>query len=514
MGTTTTRTYRAVAGTVTSFMQYGLLMVLQFVLAPVVLRAAGQEVLGAYSFLMQIVSWATLTDLGFGVAIGRNLAQAVGIDDQRQRFRKIFITGRTFYIASNLAFAGLVFIMGWKINIMLPMSYNIENEARLSLYLLAIWVVIRTPVSLFADALIATQNIAAVNIIVAVGNALRLILSLGLVALGTSLIGLMLATIIAEAAMFIMQRAWYYRCYPEDKFGWGIPDQVLFWEMLGFGLTYMVMIVAGRLSASTDSIIVGHFYGAAAVSIYYISQTPGSTLYQLIWKLTDNSAPAFNELYARQASSQLNNAYLRLLRYSLLLVIPLSVGLIGYNRWAITIWMGQVQYAGDILTITLAVFAITQVIIHLNAIILVAYGNIRLMSVFGLCGGVVKVLLAIWLSRTIGLQGVMLANMIVDLPGLIFFSHLVWRLLGLDSRQVYRRAIIPAISASLFTLPVLFWVITNPPATSLPSFIIWVVIFALMWTLGTGSFGLPASERTQLFYFIKRTLVPALGKKI
>jgi len=92
---TTTRTSRAIAGTVTSFLQYALLMVLQFLLAPVVLRVAGQEVLGAYSFLMQMIAWGALTDMGFGVAASRSLAQAHGLSD-RHLFCEIFTTARTF----------------------------------------------------------------------------------------------------------------------------------------------------------------------------------------------------------------------------------------------------------------------------------------------------------------------------------------------------------------------------------------------------------------------------------
>ena len=275
----TTRTSRAVAGTITSFLEYALVMALQFALVPVVLRIAGQEVLGAYSFLMQMVSWAALTDLGFGVATGRNLAQAYGMDDQRKRFCTVFITGRTFYLASNVAFAVLVLIIGWKVNSLMSMSYSVESQARLSLFLLAIWIAIRTPVSLYGNALIATQNLAAVNAIAAMGSALRLLLSLGLVALGAGLIGLMSANVVAEAITFIIQRAWYRKLYPDDQFGWGIPDRALFREMLGFGLTYMVMIVASRLSANTDSIIVGYLQGAAAVSVYYTSQMPGTILY-------------------------------------------------------------------------------------------------------------------------------------------------------------------------------------------------------------------------------------------
>ena len=113
---------------------------------------------------MQLVSWAVLTDLGFSVATGRNLAQANGMDDERKRFCAIFTTARTFYMGSNAAFALLILIIGWKVGSLMSMSQSVEIQARTSIYLLAIWAVIRTPASLYGGALIATQDLAAVNI--------------------------------------------------------------------------------------------------------------------------------------------------------------------------------------------------------------------------------------------------------------------------------------------------------------------------------------------------------------
>jgi len=277
-------------------------------------------------------------------------------------------------------------------------------------------------------------------------------------------------------------------------------------------LTFMIIVVASRLSASTDSIIVGYLYGASAVSIYYTSQMPGTIFYQLIWKLTDNSAPALNELHARRSTSQLTNAYLRLLRYSLLVVIPLALGVCAFNRSAITLWVGQAQYAGDMLTVALSLFAVTQVIIHLNAIVLVAYGDIRVMSAFFLCAGIVKVIMAFWLGRIIGLQGVMIANALVDIPAFVYFSYRVWRLFGLTARQVGRHAVVPPLKANIPTLLVLIMVVVQPLPATWSWFLFGVSIFTFAWAIGTWGVGVFPAERVQLHLYAKRTLSLAFGK--
>jgi O-antigen/teichoic acid export membrane protein len=100
------RTSRALKGTLTNFLQYGLQIILQAALVPLVLHIAGKEMLGAYAILMQAISYLALADLGFSVAANRFLAQAHGLDDGGLRFRQVMGTARTFAFFSNI----LVFI--------------------------------------------------------------------------------------------------------------------------------------------------------------------------------------------------------------------------------------------------------------------------------------------------------------------------------------------------------------------------------------------------------------------
>ena len=70
------RSGRAAKGFVTAIAQYFIVSLSQILLAPFILRVAGTEVLGAYSFLMQILGVGLLLDLGLSVALGRFLARS------------------------------------------------------------------------------------------------------------------------------------------------------------------------------------------------------------------------------------------------------------------------------------------------------------------------------------------------------------------------------------------------------------------------------------------------------
>ena len=90
----TSRTNKAVKGTITSLVQFGVLVILQTVLTPAILKIAGQEVLGAYSIVMQIIGYGLILDFGLGVALSRYLSQSFGDNDKGTKFIKIFNIGR------------------------------------------------------------------------------------------------------------------------------------------------------------------------------------------------------------------------------------------------------------------------------------------------------------------------------------------------------------------------------------------------------------------------------------
>ena len=494
----TTRTSRAISGTLTSFVEFGLRIGLQAVLAPLVLHVAGQETLGAYGVLMQAIGYLALVDLGFGVALSRYMAQAFGYDDQKERFSAIFTTGRTFYLASNCVVALFAFILSIYVGNLFSLSGPVEVQARIGLWILAAWSVLRTPLAVYGGALIATQNLAAANIISMVGNAFRLILSLGMVLLGFDLIGLMLAGVFAEAVTFSLQRRQYRKTYPGERFGWGIPNWQLLREMFGFGIGYLLVNIGVQLTFNTDNLVVGYLYGGVATSIYYTTQMPTFLLITLIWRITDNAAPAFNELYARNEIERLRNAYCKLIKYGIVLSLGLGLGLVALNRTLITLWVGEIQYAGDMMTISLALFAIGTVINHVNGTVLVAFGAVRLLSVISIAGGVCNLGLSLLLGKTLGLQGVMVASAVVATVSVGVLCLYSLSLMKINVFSLWRKAVKPALVANLFVMPVVTFIYLYHQTASWPMLILWSFVFMAIWAIGTFTAGLDREELAQI----------------
>lgn len=436
----------------TSILQYVLLVGLQIVLAPLVLRIAGQETLGAYSVLMQAIGYLAMVDLGFSIAVGRGLAQAYGLNDGGRTFMDTLTTGRTFTLMSNGVLALLIFLFSFVAQKLFNLSEGVATQARYGLWLLAIWAVVRTPLALYGSGLIATQNLAAANLIGILGNVARLILSLILVSARMGLLGLVLANIAAEFFTVLAQRIWFRHKFPEWHFGWGLPDRQLFKAMFRFGAQAMFIQVAVQAVLRSDGIVIGYLRGAVAVSIYYTTQMPTLIGYTIVNRLTENAMPAINELYARGEKDHLRDIFLRLSRYTLILVVLLLIGFLLFNKLVVTLWVGEAQYAGNSTNTALTLFAVMIAAGYVGNAFVMAKGRIRTLSYLSLGESIIHLTLAFWLGHYWGLAGVAWGSVIAHIPT---FFYLQWRgqqIVGVNGLMFLKRVLIPLAIPSMILL--------------------------------------------------------------
>jgi O-antigen/teichoic acid export membrane protein len=491
----TTRTNKAVKGTITSLIQFGVLVILQAVLAPVVLNIAGQEVLGAYAIVMQIIGYGLVLDLGLSVALGRYLSQSFGDKDKFTKFTKIFNIGRYFILSTNILLSIFMMVLAFNIDSLITGSDGIISESRTALYLLSAWTVLRTPLVLYGHGLLASQNMATANIIGLIGNVSRLVLSVYLVFKGYGLIGLVSANIISEFVGLLLQKLYFYKLFPKIDLHWCRPDMPLLKELFDFGLTYWGVNIAIVLTVGSDSIVTGHLYGAAAAAIFYTTKIPSFLIIQVIYKISDNAGPAANELLAQGKYEALKSAYLKILRYSLLLAVPLAIGIIGFNKGLITAWVGSNQYAGSVMSAALAGFALTQVVSHINAMITLAVGNLRNWMTIAVVSGLMTIILAYTLGNLFGLQWVMVAIAVMDIPVFLYLTYRSFTGLGLTYGQAWSDAVLPAILAALPLIGWVGFVKTTELAANLTNLIACIAVFVLLWLLGLYALGISKLEQ-------------------
>ncbi|MBV8630522.1 MAG: hypothetical protein JOZ83_06325 [Silvibacterium sp.] len=446
------RSARAAKGFAASVVQYCTQILVQILLAPIVLKLAGRETLGAYAAIMQTLSFLQLVDIAGSWSLERFLAQANGYEDGGQRFRDVFTTARTMLLGTYSAFGLLVIIFSFFVGRLFHLSPAIEQQARHALYVIAAWAVVRTPLAAYQAASIAMQDIAAANLIGALGGVLRTAASLGFVLMGSGLFGLMLAGTVAEGVGLALFRTRFRRVNPTLMPSWGVPDRALLREMVGFGGHTAFLNLGNVLFFSSGNMIAGLTSGAAAASSFYTTQMPTTTVSNMIYRMTEATTPAVNELYGRKEYDKVRYALLRLSRLLLLFNLPLAVGVLIFNRDLVVTWVGAGQYAGTLLTVSLASFCVVSAIQKLVIAFAFIFGWMRLLSSTALLQGITNFGLAFYLGRKIGLGGITLALVVVLIPQLVILIRKISSYLEvnltLNLLQTVARSIVPLAMAA------------------------------------------------------------------
>ena len=438
-------TPKALKGVVTSFIQYGCQIGLQVLLAPMVIKIAGQEVLGAYAVIMQAVAYLALVDMGFSLAMTRFLSQAYGYSDGGMRFEAVLATSQIMLVFTNTVYAILLLLLAFFCKDAFSLSEGVAAQTKLGLSLLAGWSFLRTPLMIYQQGLNASQNMSTANLINIVGNFIRLLTSVGLILLGMGLVGIICANILGEVSIHFLCFHQFRKHCPNIHPKWNGLDRVLTKEMFGFGRHALTMNLAWRLIAGTDSIVVGLLYGAAATSVYYTTQMPSIIGYNLVNRLVDNFGPGINALYAQDALCELRVLFLRLHRYAFGAVVPLLLGILLLNQQLVAAWVGPDQYAGNLMTTFLAGVCLLLCLGHVSCIFLVAKGEIKSLARLSLIEGIINLGLSFLLGHYVGLAGVMLATLIAHLPMFLFLQARGMRSFGIKLLAYTRYVVWPFI---------------------------------------------------------------------
>ena len=487
-----TRTDRAAAGFLTSMVQLSTVALLQLLLVPVVVQRAGQEALGAYAALSQILVLMSLMDLGFGVAGSRFLARAYAHEDGGAAFTHALNAARRFYVYMCLAYALVAALLAIQAPRLLSLHGALAQQAQIAFMAIAIWSAVRIPLMAYPLGLIGCQRLATLNLLITFGNACRIAASIALVTAGGGLLGLIAGNILGEAATLILQRRAFLRTEMGGVKHFLAPDADLLKDMLSFSGHVLLLNFLYYLTFYSDSIFVSYLYGPAVAAAYFATVVPAQQAWALILRLMNNSVPGLNELLAKGDWEGARSAYYRICRYSLLLASALSLGTLAFNRTLIGFWVGSERYAGDSITVLLAILVPWSVMENVQIQFLLAIGLAKALSRLCLIEGCLKIALSLLLGRVMGPKGVLLGTLV----GSLMIAPWIWReclrSLGASPSAVVRASLMPVLVCSI-PLGIITIILRMVPPVSLAAWAVAVTIFGAVWCF-SGWFGALSSE--------------------
>jgi O-antigen/teichoic acid export membrane protein len=257
----------------------------------------------------------------------------------------------------------------------------------------------------------------------------------------------------------------------------------------------------------SDNIIAGALYGAASASVFYSTKMFGSLVIQLISRLIDNTYPALNEMIGKDKHAAVKCVYLRMLRYVLLLSIPAALAIAVFSSALVTLWVGEKQFAGHVMAVSLSLFVFVQILNHLHGIMALALGNLRHWPAVSIASGLLSVALGYTMGKILGMQWILLGITLAMLPIFVLLVYRVFYALKIKAAEVLSN-VLPALYACA-PLLTMIWLSELLIATpTLQNVAATLIIYFLLWITGTWFLGVNSIEKAQ----VRRLAVKALQR--
>jgi O-antigen/teichoic acid export membrane protein len=446
-----------------------------FYLAPVVVHALGPGLNGVWTLFAAVLAWLTLLDLGVAASLVRYTAKYRTVED-RDSLNRIFSTSLCIFAAAgSLALALVVAVVagveaGVRCDVVgnpdgfLPgLTPEVWGEARWALLLLGLNLALSLPLSVFPSMLYGLGRYPTRTAITVGCLALRVVLVLTLVGGEHALVRLAVVEtvckVVEQAALAVV----LWRCLPGLRFSLRLADRATLRSIGGYSFDAAVAMLAGRVSFSTDAMVINAFHPPAYATFFGIGAGLVENAKNALRSATTVLTPAVSELEAKKDSGAIRRVFLEGSRWALWLILPVQVGLLVLGRPFLVLWMGR--ELADASYPTLLILAVPLGLIAPQSIaarVLYGVGNLRWFSRLLVAEAVANLLLSVALAVPLKIEGVALGtalpNLICNVAVLVF----VCREVRVGTWDYVRRAFTgPVVLAALLAVG---WLLTAPLA--------------------------------------------------
>ena len=266
-------------------------------LAPIIVHRLGSTRYGVWTLVVSLTGYFGILDLGLRQSVGRFVARYMALHDEENVNRTISNAIAMLGLAGALGFLGTVIAnFGFGLFNVDP---NFQTDARIALLIAGVNISIALPMSVFNAVLFSLERFDVVTGITIVGALMRFTLVILVLSRGHGLIALALVTLVASTAEYVSAalcaKALYRPLLPRRSYVSWVGCKSLF----TFGIYRFIWIVANQLIFYTDSLVIGVFLNAAAITYYVIAGSLINYGRNIVSLASDTFFPAATKLDAK-----------------------------------------------------------------------------------------------------------------------------------------------------------------------------------------------------------------------
>jgi len=415
------RTLRAKKNIAASFVIKGTNIAIGLALVPLTITYLNPTKYGIWITLSSIIGWFGFFDIGLGNGLRNKFAEAIA----KGKFKLARVYVSTTYAIISLII-GSVLVLFYVVNPFLNWNkilnagddLNLQTELGFLALIVFTFFSFRFIFKLITTILMADQRPAKASLFDLLGKIIALVL-IYILTKTTHGSLLYLGIVMSSAPVFVLivSSIWFYngkyKAYrPSLKF----VDFSKAKDLLNLGVKFFIIQIAAVLLYQTNNIIIAQLFGPAQVTPYNVAFKYFSVLMMGFSIIITPFWSAITEAWAKKEIDWIKKSMQKLIRIWVLLCLAGIVMLI-FSPLIYKIWVGTKINISYSLSMLVAAWVLINSWNGIFGQFLNGTEKIKLQIYFGISGAILNVPLAIFLGKKLGIEGVLLANVILGIIG-------------------------------------------------------------------------------------------------
>ena len=382
---------------------------------PIAVRYLGREQYGFWVTISTTIMMLAVLDLGIASTLTNCISRAYA-ERSDEMAKRYYATA--FWATSAVAiFLGLLAAVSWS-HIDWGALFGLSDpgvalQAGRCAAIAFGYALLTLPLGLANKVMGGYQRVPVANLFAMLNSVLSLVAIILVVRMRGTVVDLMVAYCAAMLTGTILLNLWMaFRHEPRIRPALHKVHLGAAREIMGHGMLFFVLQIAGLAVFNTDNFIIAHFLGAEQVTPYAVTWRLVGYASGLQALLVPSLWPAFSEAYAGHDLTWIRAAYRRVMRATLLVASSAAVILGLSGQWIISIWAGKAAVPGSALLWGMCFWAVLLAYTVNQAALLAATQRLRLQAICSILTATTNLVLSIVLVQRIGALGVLCSTII------------------------------------------------------------------------------------------------------
>jgi O-antigen/teichoic acid export membrane protein len=389
-----------------SWFALGINVLVGIVLSPYILHRLGDAAFGIWILIFSLTGYYGLFDLGIRSSIIRYVSKAIATGDMDSAARVINTSLFSYSCIGTFTFLITLLISAY-VDVIFKRSISGEfhSTARWLLLMVGAGVSLGFPLGVAGGVLEGLQKFYVLNWTNVASTLTRAFFIVVALRHGYGLLMVAFITVAMPVLTSLLRTAVAWGSLPV-RLGFRYIDRSTLREMGTYGGTTLIIIISARLRFKSDSIIIGAFLPAAAITYFNIGSRIVDYAGEVVEGLAQVFVPMSSHSDARGDIDRLRKIFVAGNRFCAFTILPISALLIILGKSIIALWVGS-RYVAQSYPVLLILLLPTTLMFAQAASPRVLFGmsKHRTWAVTTVVEGVSNVLLSILLVRPYGIIG-------------------------------------------------------------------------------------------------------------